>query len=342
MPVGRFSGAPTSLEAVALAVLAVTAGSFWLPLVLALALVDGTLAAVARATTRAATVALLEPVGQAARGERGAQRRVLRHERWRGRSPPVRSSRCSARRGPRRSRRRCSLLLAVLDRGRAGSARRASRSRRVWRARLREGLDYVRGDPTLRTLLFGQAFVLVLLTMVTPIEIVYAKESLDAGDVGLGALLDRVGRWHGHRERPLRSRASALDAPADRRLDVRHAASATSAWRARRSSSARAHVGAGRHRQRRAVGVGRHGAAGGDRRALPGACRGLLEAVSWPPAGHRLPARRDDHRAAVAARGVRRRGRRRDRCRCSSPARSSRARRRCRAAAGARAGPGAA
>src|SRR5687768_12037685 len=68
MPVGRVLGGAYVLETIALIALATTSGSFWLPAILALALFDGTLAAVARATTRAATVAVLEPVGQLREG----------------------------------------------------------------------------------------------------------------------------------------------------------------------------------------------------------------------------------------------------------------------------------
>jgi len=59
----RLLGAVYVLEAAVLVVLALLAGSFLLPVVLVLAMVDGTLAAVARAATRGVTPALTEPAG---------------------------------------------------------------------------------------------------------------------------------------------------------------------------------------------------------------------------------------------------------------------------------------
>ncbi|HEV2814532.1 MAG TPA: MFS transporter [Solirubrobacteraceae bacterium] len=186
-PVARVLAYVYVLETIALVVLAVTASAFLLPLVLALALFDGTLAAVARATTRSATVAVLEPEGRLREGNAALN---IGFSVMNGGAPILGG-----------------LLVALLSPGAvlaiaagvfAGMALLIGTARglpagdpepSVWRARLREGLAYVRADPTLRTLLFGQAFVLVLLTMATPIEVVYAKESLDAGDVGFGALV---------------------------------------------------------------------------------------------------------------------------------------------------------
>jgi MFS family permease len=61
------------------------------------------------------------------------------------------------------------------------------------RARLREGFEYVSGKPVLRRLLTMQAAAFVFFSLVLPIEIVYAKETLDAGDSGYGALLSAWG-----------------------------------------------------------------------------------------------------------------------------------------------------
>ena len=68
LPVARLLGGVYVAEALALVLLAVTSSTFLLPLILALSLVDGTLAAVARATTRSATVAVLEPEGRLREG----------------------------------------------------------------------------------------------------------------------------------------------------------------------------------------------------------------------------------------------------------------------------------
>jgi MFS family permease len=61
-----------------------------------------------------------------------------------------------------------------------------------WFSRLRAGLDYVRERPLLRALVGLEAIGFVFFTLVIPIEVVYAKETLEAGDVGFGVLL---GAW---------------------------------------------------------------------------------------------------------------------------------------------------
>ena len=43
---------------------------------------------------------------------------------------------------------------------------------------LRDGLAFARGHRPIRTLLVGQALALICFTLVVPIEVIYAKESL--------------------------------------------------------------------------------------------------------------------------------------------------------------------
>ena len=69
-----------------------------------------------------------------------------------------------------------------------------------WWARLREGFSYVSSQPVLRRLMTMQAAAFVFFSLVLPIEIVYAKETLDAGDSGYGALLSAWGVGHGVRQ----------------------------------------------------------------------------------------------------------------------------------------------
>ena len=191
LPVARVLGRVYALETVALVVLAVTADAFWLPLVLGLALVDGTMAAVARATTRSATVAVLEPAGRLREGNAALNIgfSVMNA------AAPIAGGAAVALLDP-------ALVLAIAAAvfggmtvlvGTASGLPSGELEESPWRSRLREGFAYVRRDVTLRTLLLGQGFVIVLLTMVTPIEIVYAKESLDAGNFGFGALLTAWG-----------------------------------------------------------------------------------------------------------------------------------------------------
>ncbi len=61
------------------------------------------------------------------------------------------------------------------------------------RSRFLAGLGYVRRNRPLAALLAAQAAAFIFFTLVIPIEIVYAKETLDAGDSGYGALLSAWG-----------------------------------------------------------------------------------------------------------------------------------------------------
>jgi MFS family permease len=58
-----------------------------------------------------------------------------------------------------------------------------------WRERLRQGFAYVGGRPILKRLLAAQAAAFIFFAAVIPIEIVYVKETLDAGTSGYGILL---------------------------------------------------------------------------------------------------------------------------------------------------------
>ena len=57
------------------------------------------------------------------------------------------------------------------------------------RQQVRAGIDYIRGHETLRRLIAAEAAALVFFSAVVPIEVVYAKETLGAGDTGYGILL---------------------------------------------------------------------------------------------------------------------------------------------------------
>jgi predicted MFS family arabinose efflux permease len=58
--------------------------------------------------------------------------------------------------------------------------------------RLRAALTHIKGAPNLRRLLITQAVALTFFTVSGPVEVAYAKLSLDAGDSGYGVL---VGTW---------------------------------------------------------------------------------------------------------------------------------------------------
>lgn len=57
------------------------------------------------------------------------------------------------------------------------------------RARLAGAWRHVQGLPALRTLLITEAAAIVFFASVEPVEVVYAKSTLSAGDLGLGVLL---------------------------------------------------------------------------------------------------------------------------------------------------------
>jgi MFS family permease len=61
------------------------------------------------------------------------------------------------------------------------------------RSRFLAGLGYVRMNRSLGALLLAQAAAFIFFTAVIPIEIVYAKETLGAGDSGYGLLLSSWG-----------------------------------------------------------------------------------------------------------------------------------------------------
>lgn len=187
LPARGMFAALYAVEAAVLVALALVTSAFWLPVVLALAAVAGTVAATARAAIRAANVAILEPAGLLREGNAALN---VGFSAMNAGAPAL-----------------AGILVALLGAGpvlvvaavisaaqgvilaTARDLRRGEPEESPWKARLREGFAYVRRTREVGTLLAGQGLVLVLLTMVTPIEVIYAKETLDAGDAGLGLLL---------------------------------------------------------------------------------------------------------------------------------------------------------
>jgi MFS family permease len=175
-------------EAAVFGALALVAhGDFVLALVLALGLFDGALALTARSLTRGAVATVVQPagllkeanalmnvgfavssVGGSALGgvliaEVGISTALL-VDAW--------------------SFLAIALLLAVT---RGLPAARVERE--PFRERFGAGLRFVRTQPVIRLLLSGQAIALVLFTIVIPIEVIYAKESLETTSAGFGILL---------------------------------------------------------------------------------------------------------------------------------------------------------
>jgi MFS family permease len=62
-----------------------------------------------------------------------------------------------------------------------------------WQQRFRAGLTFARTNRLVRTLLVGQSLALVCFTIVVPIEVIYAKETLGTTSAGYGVLLSAWG-----------------------------------------------------------------------------------------------------------------------------------------------------
>jgi MFS family permease len=178
-------------EAVAFTALALTAGSFSLPLVVALAIVDGTLAIAARAFTRTSAAAVLTPADQLRQGNAvinvgftGA-----------GALGPALGGLVVAGLGVKTAL-FCDAASFVIVAGMLAMARALPQVKAQpegARRRFAAGLGYVRRNRPLAALLAAQGVAFIFFTAVIPIEIVYAKDTLRAGDSGYGALLSAWG-----------------------------------------------------------------------------------------------------------------------------------------------------
>jgi predicted MFS family arabinose efflux permease len=178
-------------EAVAFGLLAVLAGSFSLPLVLLITLIDGVMMLTARGLSRGAVNAVLQPhgrlregngllnvgfavasVGGAALGGILVSLVGVSAALW------VDAASFAA--------------IAVL----LGFSRHlptARPEREPMFARAREGLRYARRHRNVRLLLGGEALAIMFFTLTVPIEIVYAEETLGTDEAGYGILLSSWG-----------------------------------------------------------------------------------------------------------------------------------------------------
>jgi MFS family permease len=189
--VGRALGALYAAEALTFMALALSATMFSLVVVCLLAFADGTLAATGRAVTRAATVALLEPAGLLREGNAalnvGFSSMNIAGPAAAGVLVAAGGSSLSLALAAGLFLALAALLLATrgLPRGSTDEA--------PWRTRLRDGAAYVWRHPVARPLIAVQAGLLVLFTIVVPIEVVYAKDTLAVGDGGFALLVTAWG-----------------------------------------------------------------------------------------------------------------------------------------------------
>ncbi len=175
-------------EAAAFGVLALLADHFSLAAVVAVAAIDGALALTAKTLTRAVTAALLEPEGELRAGNA-----VLNIAFTAGVAVgPALAGAVVAAFGVQSA-----LLLDAASFYLIGWILLTARPlpqpepdpEAGLRERVRAGLGYIRRNPTLRRLLAAEAGALIFFSVVVPIEVIYAKETLGAGDTGYGILL---------------------------------------------------------------------------------------------------------------------------------------------------------
>jgi predicted MFS family arabinose efflux permease len=175
------------IEAALFGVLALLAQDFLLPAVLVVVLVDGALMLAARGLTRAAVHAALEPAGLLREGNGlmnigfavaavgGAALGGLLTGAF-GASTALLLDAASF------------LAVAALLAGADLPAPEHSESQRVWQ-RLRDGLRFAREQRHVRLLLAGESVAVLLFTVIVPIEVLYAKQTLGTDDTGYGLLL---------------------------------------------------------------------------------------------------------------------------------------------------------
>ena len=175
------------VQAAAFAGLAALSTDFSLPPVIALAALAGALGTCGRTLTRAAAASVLTPHGMLRDGNAllnigftvGAA------------AGPALAGVVVATGGPRTAllADAASFAAAALLLATTSSLPRAKPEVAGWTTRLRRGLQYVSSHRQLRLLLTAQAMAFVFFAVVIPIEVVFAKETLGAGDAGYGALL---------------------------------------------------------------------------------------------------------------------------------------------------------
>lgn len=174
-------------EAAAFAGLALFSSHFSLAAVFVLATVDGALALTGRALTRAVAAAMLEPSGELRAGN------AILNVAFTGGAAvgPAIAGLVVAGFGVETA-----LLLDAVSFYAiawilltAGPLPQATPDEGNTRERLRAGLAYISAQARLRHLIFAQGAAFVFFAAVIPVEVIYAKETLDAGDAGYGLLL---------------------------------------------------------------------------------------------------------------------------------------------------------
>jgi len=174
-------------EAAAFAGLAFLADDFSLAAVIALATIDGALALSGRSLTRAVVAALLEPAGELRAGN------ALLNIAFTGGAAigPALAGLVVAGFDVQTAllldaASFCVVALVLVT---AGPMPRAEPEAGRMRDRVRAGIAYIREKAALRRLLAAQGAAFIFFAAVLPVEVVYAKETLGAGDSGYGLML---------------------------------------------------------------------------------------------------------------------------------------------------------
>ncbi len=174
-------------QAAAFGLLALLAEHFSLAAVIAVATVDGTLALAGRSLTRAVVAALLEPSGELRAGN------AILNIAFTGGAAigPALAGLLVAGFGVQSA-----LLLDAVSFYAiawilltAGTLPRAEPEPGRLRDRVKDGFTYIAARPTLRRLLSAQGIAFIFFAAVLPVEVIYAKETIGAGDSGYGLLL---------------------------------------------------------------------------------------------------------------------------------------------------------
>lgn len=188
--VGRSLPALYVVETATFAGLALLAShGFSLVAVLALAFLDGTLALTARGLSRAAVAAVLKPRGLLRAGNALLNVAFAVTSAVGPAAAGVLVSEAGASAALWVDAGSFAVIAVLLALGRDLPPGSSTELETGWRERVREGIATIRSQPGLRGLVTGEALAFVFFFLVIPIEVVYAKETLAAGDAGYGALL---------------------------------------------------------------------------------------------------------------------------------------------------------
>ena len=190
LPIGRVLFVIYLVEAVTFGVLAWLTHSFSLPVVLVLLAIDGNLSVLARALTRGAMVGVLEPAGLLREGNALLNLVLAPAFAFGGALAGVVIVAFGADVAlivDAVSFFGAALIASRAGRGVAAGAEDAEDDDEHWRERLRAALGYLRRHRYAQVLLAAQGVATIFFTLTIPIEVVYATQSLDAGNGGYGA-----------------------------------------------------------------------------------------------------------------------------------------------------------